>query len=82
MGRGWFANEYWYPPRLPYFGRQEYNPKAEEIYNLLPKLDCGACGYPSCYDCAIAIAEGYAPPDACRVSGQKIKKDVEKILRR
>jgi len=56
--------------------------KAEEIYSLLPKRDCGACGFESCYECALAIAKGEAPPDACRIVGKKIKDRVEDILRR
>ena|GEM_PF-633391 len=56
--------------------------KAQEIYALLPKRDCGACGYDNCYQCALAIAKGEAPPDACRVVGRKIKDKVEEILRR
>ncbi len=54
--------------------------KAERIYELLPKRDCGACGYDNCYQCALAIAKGEAPPDACRVAGKRIREEVEKIL--
>ncbi len=54
--------------------------KAQKIFSLLPKKDCGSCGYDSCYDCAIAIAKGEAAPDACKVSGRRIKAQVEKIL--
>ena len=54
--------------------------KAEEIYKLLPKKDCGACGFDSCYETAVMIAKGLAPPDACKVVGKKIKEDVERIL--
>ncbi|MGQ4893184.1 MAG: (Fe-S)-binding protein [Candidatus Njordarchaeia archaeon] len=55
--------------------------KVNKIYALLPKLNCRACGYPSCHDCALAIARGAAPPDACRVIGTRIKEKVEEILR-
>jgi len=54
--------------------------KAEEIYNLLPKKDCGACGFDSCYETAVMISKGLAPPDACKVVGKKIKNEVERIL--
>ncbi len=62
------------------FERKEVIEKAQEIYYLLPKRDCGACGYDNCYQCAIAIARGDAPPDACKVVGKKIKEKVENIL--
>ncbi len=40
---------------------------ADEIYEVLPKINCKACGYPTCMDCALAIAQGKAPYNACRV---------------
>ncbi len=58
------------------------NRKVEEILALLPQRNCGRCGYESCYDLAVAIAEGRERPDACRVAGKRIAGDIEKILRR
>ena len=55
--------------------------KVEKIYDLLPKLDCGSCGYESCFDMAKAIASGVESPDACVVAGDKIADKIEKILR-
>jgi hypothetical protein len=55
---------------------------ANEIYNVLPKINCGACGYPTCMGCAVAIAQGKAPYNACRVlrpdGHQKIKEILDK----
>jgi len=48
-------------------GSNEFERKVREIYELLPKRDCGACGYGSCYECAIAIAKGEATLDTCKV---------------
>ncbi|HIP58381.1 MAG TPA: hypothetical protein EYH00_03645 [Archaeoglobus profundus] len=45
----------------------EFERKVKEIYELLPKQDCGACGYESCYECARAIAKGEATLDTCKV---------------
>ncbi len=64
------------------FPRREGDERVEAIYELLPKRDCGACGYESCYECALAIAEGEAPPDACKIVGRKVAPQIEKILRR
>jgi transcriptional regulator with PAS, ATPase and Fis domain len=42
-----------------------------EVFKLLGKKDqdeavgCGACGYPSCHDFAIAVAQGLARTDMC-----------------
>ncbi len=70
-----------YPTQIPQVS-EDVQRKAEEIYKLLPKADCGKCGFDSCYETAIAIAEGRAPPDACRIVGKKIKDKVEKIIGR
>ncbi|MCD6244761.1 MAG: hypothetical protein J7J65_05985 [Candidatus Korarchaeota archaeon] len=51
-----------------------------EIYSLLPKIDCGACGFPTCRDCAEAIASGRASPDACRVVGSKVAPKIQRII--
>ncbi len=54
--------------------------KARKIYNLLPKLDCGSCGYESCLDMAKAIANGKENPNACFVAGDEIAYKIERIL--
>ena len=37
----------------------------EEIYERLPKLDCGSCGSPGCKDLAEDIVRGYATENDC-----------------
>lgn len=39
----------------------------EELYESLPKLDCGSCGSPSCYCLAEDIVMGYTSEDSCIV---------------
>ena len=39
--------------------------KLEEIYDSLPKLDCGSCGSPSCHSLAEDIVRGYAKETDC-----------------
>ena len=49
--------------------------KIREIYEVLPKLNCGFCGFRSCGQFARAVAEGRASPFGCRQnpwSGYKI----------
>ena len=53
---------------------------ANKVYNLLPKIDCGQCGYPTCHDCARAIAKGEAPYDICRVLRPEQKEKIREIL--
>ncbi|MEA3253866.1 MAG: (Fe-S)-binding protein [Chloroflexota bacterium] len=40
--------------------------KIREIYQVLPKLNCGLCGYGNCGQFARAVAERRASPFGCR----------------
>ena len=40
--------------------------KIRNIYELLPKLNCGFCGFGSCGQFARAVAEGKASPFGCQ----------------
>lgn len=40
--------------------------KIKEIYDLLPKLNCGFCGFGNCGQFARVVAEGRASPFGCR----------------
>ena len=38
----------------------------KKIYELLPHINCGLCGYENCGQFAKAVAEGSASPFSCR----------------
>ena len=40
--------------------------KVKQIYDVLPQLNCGFCGYGNCGQFAKAVAEGIASPFGCR----------------
>ena len=40
--------------------------KIRKIYEVLPKLNCGLCGYGNCGQFARAVAEGKASPFSCQ----------------
>ena len=40
--------------------------KIWQIYDTLPQLNCGLCGFDSCGQFARAVAEGRASPFGCR----------------
>jgi len=49
--------------------------KIRQIYETLPKLNCGLCGFANCGHLARAIVEGKASPFGCKqdpLSGYKI----------
>jgi len=49
----------------------------EEIYNSLPKLDCGSCGSPSCRSLAEDIVRGYAQETDCIF---KLRERISKLV--
>jgi hypothetical protein len=53
--------------------------KMAELYEALPKLDCGICGYNSCWEYAWAMAEGKAPPSLCVSGGPKVNYRLQEI---
>ena len=40
--------------------------KIKKIYELLPHINCGFCGYANCGQFAKAVSEGSASPFGCR----------------
>lgn len=40
--------------------------RIREIHSILPKLNCGFCGFGTCGQFAKAVAEGRASPFGCR----------------
>ncbi len=60
----------------------ENNELATEIYQYLPKINCGACGYPTCMACAIAIAKGEAPYNVCKVLKPEQHSKIKEVMER
>lgn len=56
--------------------------KFAELRKVLPGVDCGACGYPSCDAFTKAVLSGKAPPDGCKVGGKKTADQVIAIVGR
>lgn len=58
------------------------DPRLEKISELLPQLNCGACGYGGCDDCARAMLEGEAEPTVCPVADSETHRKIAGILGR
>ena len=41
------------------------DPKIDEVLSVLPGANCGACGYDTCVDHAVAIVKGLAEEEMC-----------------
>lgn len=68
---------------LAYVGEKmkvQVDPLVEKIFELLPQLNCGACGYAGCEQAAEAIAKGEAPPNTCLVGGEEELKLIGGLL--
>jgi len=54
--------------------------KAEEIREMLPGANCGACGFSGCDGYAKAMATGEAKPGLCTVGGAPVAKAISEYL--
>lgn len=60
----------------------EKDPKIDEILDVLPGANCGACGYPGCAAFAEAVVSGEAPVDGCPVGRKQVADQVAQIMAR
>ncbi|MFW6134037.1 MAG: RnfABCDGE type electron transport complex subunit B [Elusimicrobiota bacterium] len=60
--------------------RVKEDPKVEKMMDVLPGGNCGACGYASCHEFAIAVSKGDTSIDECRVGGAKVSKNLARIM--
>ena len=58
----------------------ETNPLVEEVVEVLPGANCGACGFAGCADFAERVVDESAPIDGCPVGGFETAKDIGGIL--
>lgn len=59
----------------------DVDPRIQQIDDVLPHAQCGACGYPGCIPFATAVVEGDAPADGCTVGGAKTARDVADVMK-
>ena len=55
--------------------------KMKKIVAVLPKTNCGGCGYPGCGAFAKAVLDGKASPHGCIVGKEEVAKKIEEILK-
>jgi formate dehydrogenase beta subunit len=56
------------------------DPVVQQIAEILPGANCGACGFAGCLSCAKGIARGKATPDACLAGGPEVALSVANAL--
>ncbi|HSM05060.1 MAG TPA: RnfABCDGE type electron transport complex subunit B [Longimicrobiales bacterium] len=60
--------------------RVEEDPRLDDLTDLLPGANCGACGYAGCRAFAEAVIQGRTPPATCTVMGEAEREDVAEYL--
>ena len=60
--------------------RVEEDPKLDELADILPGANCGACGFAGCRAFAEAVIEGRTPPARCTVMSDFEREDVAALL--
>jgi len=58
----------------------EVDPRIEQIAELLPNANCGACGYPGCSGYARAMVEQGVPCDLCPAVSEENAQKIAEIL--
>lgn len=56
------------------------DPKIEQVSEILPQANCGACGYAGCRAFAEAVVKGEAATDACPVGGEEVTEQISDTL--
>lgn len=56
------------------------DPRIETVEDMLPKANCGACGYPGCKPFAEALVKGKALPGKCTVSTDEGRQSIAQFL--
>lgn len=56
------------------------DPRIEEVENLLPGANCGACGLPGCHSFAENVVDGSIRPGKCPVGGPVMAEEIAGML--
>jgi len=58
----------------------EVDPRVTAVREVVPGVNCGACGFPGCDGFAAAVVRGDAPVNGCPVGGDAVAKNVAQIM--
>lgn len=59
----------------------EEDPRVKEIADVLPGLNCGACGFPSCHAYAELVAQGKVGTGFCFVGREDVRSKIASIMK-
>ncbi len=56
------------------------DPMEEELLEILPGANCGACGYPGCEQFAVEVIKTRSPSLICPVGKQEVADNIKALL--
>jgi len=56
------------------------DPLVEKLEGVLPRLNCGACGFANCHIYAEKLAKKEVSPNQCRAGGEEVTNKISEIL--
>jgi electron transport complex protein RnfB len=56
------------------------DPRIEQISSLLPGINCGACGFASCWDYAENLVCNNLPSNLCKVADESVTSEISQIV--
>ena len=56
------------------------DPRVHSVSEMLPGVNCGACGFASCHAFAEALVSGAAEPNNCRAGGELLASELSEFL--
>jgi electron transport complex protein RnfB len=58
----------------------EVDPRVEEVLDVMPGSNCGACGLPGCEAAAEAVVKGEALPTVCKAGGPDVAAEIGRVM--
>lgn len=58
------------------------DPLVEELIEILPGANCGACGFPGCEQFAVEVAKKGDPSLMCPVGKQEVADKIKELLKK
>lgn len=58
----------------------EIDPRIDQLHDILPHFNCGACGHPGCMPYAEAIINDNEKTDRCKPGGAKVAAQILALL--
>ncbi len=56
------------------------DPRIDSVNEILPQVNCGACGYAGCNDYAAAIVNDGVPANLCKPGGSDCMEDISELM--